>query len=173
MLHITRGLCDDRIKTTCSIKDAASDAKRTRKIFSCVARQGLIGVLFETARATRSCWISTQCRSCLIITTYRPASSTPICRSSREASLSPGTHDCTFPTTLTTLPWLTPPAAARCWIDVPTRNSLALRLVFRRRIVGVRRGNPDHHRSPLRSVTGDGLEYNLKTCIPECLVANP
>ena len=36
-------------------------------------------------------------------------------------------------------------------------------------IVGVRRGNPDHHRSPLRSVTGDGLEYNLKTCIPELL----
>ena len=30
----------------------------------------------------------------------------------------------------------------------------------------------DHHRSPLRSVTGDGLEYNLKTCIPERL-ANP
>jgi hypothetical protein len=39
-------------------------------------------------------------------------------------------------------------------------------------IIGVRRGNPDHHRSPLRSVTGDGLEYNLKTCIPERL-ANP
>ena len=27
----------------------------------------------------------------------------------------------------------------------------------------------DHHRSPLRSVTGEGLEYNLKTCIPEPL----
>ena len=26
--------------------------------------------------------------------------------------------------------------------------------------------------SPLRSVTGDGLEYNIKTCIPERL-ANP
>ena len=94
-----------------AFEDAASNAKRTCKIFACVARQGLIGALFETARTIRSCLISTQCRSCLISTTYRPDSSTPICRSSREASLPPGTHDGTFPTTLTTLPWLAPPAA--------------------------------------------------------------
>jgi hypothetical protein len=43
MPHITRGLSDDRIRPTCSIEDAASDAKRTRKIFACVARQGSIG----------------------------------------------------------------------------------------------------------------------------------
>jgi hypothetical protein len=35
----------------------------------------------------------------------------------------------------------------------------------------VRRGNNDY-RPPLPSVTDDGLEYNLKTCIPERL-ANP
>ena len=63
--------------------------------------------------------ISTQCRSCSI-STYRPASSTPICRSSREASLPPGTHDGTFPTTLTTLPWLTPPALT--WKSCATRQ---------------------------------------------------
>jgi hypothetical protein len=36
------------------IEDADSDAKCTRKIFACVARQGLIDALFETARAIRS-----------------------------------------------------------------------------------------------------------------------
>jgi hypothetical protein len=39
-------LSDDRIRPKCSIEDAASDAQRTCKIFACVARQGLIGVLF-------------------------------------------------------------------------------------------------------------------------------
>jgi hypothetical protein len=54
MPHITRGLSDDHIRPPCNIEDAASDAKRTGKIFTCIARQGLIDALFETARAIRS-----------------------------------------------------------------------------------------------------------------------
>jgi hypothetical protein len=84
MPHITRGLSDDHslagvaskihtrlavvaggvdtrhslvlacFRPPCNIEDAASDAKRTGKIFTCIARQGLIDALFETARAIRS-----------------------------------------------------------------------------------------------------------------------
>ena len=44
--HVCRtshvGLSDDRIRPPCSIEDAASDAKRTRKIFACVAKKHLL-----------------------------------------------------------------------------------------------------------------------------------
>ena len=44
--HVCRtshvGLSDDRIRPPCSIEDAASDAKRTRKIFASVAKKHLL-----------------------------------------------------------------------------------------------------------------------------------
>ena len=41
-VRTSRGLSDDRIRPPCSIEDAASDAKRTRKIFACVAKKHLL-----------------------------------------------------------------------------------------------------------------------------------